>query len=152
MYRDFYATMAQVLPLLLLALMWDSGYLHRLRHQRRPPRRLDPRGVRFWTKPRVRAYSLFVTGALVGGTGATVLVLAGLVPDSVPLRAALGVAALFALGTLAVRISVDVIAATAPDLVGGASTTPDPAKGGPTSPPPADDGPGEPTRPVGDLG
>ena len=54
--RDYYVTVASVLPILLLALMFDSGYLERLRHAPRRLRRNDlVGGVRFWTKPRVRA-------------------------------------------------------------------------------------------------
>ena len=37
---NFYPTLAQVLPVLLLALIWDSAYLMRLRRQRRPLRRM----------------------------------------------------------------------------------------------------------------
>jgi hypothetical protein len=48
---NFYPTLAQVLPVLLLALIWDSAYLIRLRRQRRPLRRDDPAGVWFWTNP-----------------------------------------------------------------------------------------------------
>jgi hypothetical protein len=68
MYRDFYATIAQVLPVLLLALMWDSAYLLRLRRQHRPHRRTDPNGVWFWTKPRVRAYTLVVAAVVTSCT------------------------------------------------------------------------------------
>jgi hypothetical protein len=50
---NFYSTLAQVLPLLLLAFIWESGFLARLRQQRRPPKKVDSAGVWFWTKPRV---------------------------------------------------------------------------------------------------
>lgn len=57
LHENFYATLAQVLPLLLLAFIWDSGYRRKLGSE-------DPHGsrsqMRFWTKPRVRAYMLFV--------------------------------------------------------------------------------------------
>ena len=47
MFGNYYATVAQVLPVLLLAFLWDSGFLQRLRDQRRPTRRTDPHGVWF---------------------------------------------------------------------------------------------------------
>lgn len=115
MYRDYYATLAQVLPVLLLAMLWDSGFLHRLRAEPRRPRRDDPAGVRFWTKPRVRVYFLFVSTILVLGTGAAMLVLAGLLPDSVVLRGVLTGGVVVALATLLTRISADTLAATGDD-------------------------------------
>jgi hypothetical protein len=113
MTGNFYATLAQVLPLLLLALIWDSEYLIRLRGQRRPLRRSDPAGVWFWTKPRVRAYTLTVAAVVIASTAVVVLVLAGLVPDSRPLRIALSTGVILVLATLLTHISIDIIQATA---------------------------------------
>jgi hypothetical protein len=113
-YRDFYATIAQVMPVLLLALIWDSGFLHRLNTQSRRPRRIDPSGVRWWTKPRVRVYALTVASVVIVATGVAVAVLAGLVPDGWFVRAALTAAAVLVLGTLLTRIGVDIIQATTP--------------------------------------
>jgi hypothetical protein len=74
--RDYYATVAQVLPVLLLALMSDSGYLERLPPRPRRLRRNEPvGGVRFWTKPRVRAYALFLMSTVVVDTALCVLML-----------------------------------------------------------------------------
>lgn len=112
MGSEFYATLAHVLPILLLALMWDSEYLVRLRRQRRLPRRMDPAGVRFWTKPRVRIYILIVTGETVASTAVCILVLAGLIPNSLALRVVLSVGLVLLLMTLLTRIAVDVVAAT----------------------------------------
>jgi hypothetical protein len=109
---NFYATLAQVLPLLLLALIWDSDYLVRLRGQRRPRRRSDPAGVWFWTKPRVRVYTLGVAGIVIAAIAVVILVLAGLVPDSRALRIVLTAGVLLVLATLFTHISVDVIQAT----------------------------------------
>jgi hypothetical protein len=109
---NFYPTLAQVLPVLLLALIWDSAYLVRLRRQRRPSRRNDPAGVWFWTKPRVRAYILTVTSETIASIAITMLVLAGLIPNSLGLRVALSAGLILLLATLAVRITVDVIRAT----------------------------------------
>jgi hypothetical protein len=111
--RDFYSTMAQVLPVLLLALMWDSNYLQRLRRQPRAPRRDDPaRGVIFWTKPRVRVYSLVLTAVIVAAVAVTFLVLADLTDDSVALRLALIGVLVLGLATLVVRIGGDVVSST----------------------------------------
>jgi hypothetical protein len=109
---NFYPTLAQVLPVLLLALIWDSAYLTRLRLQPRPLRRDDPAGVWFWTKPRVRAYILIVTGETIASIVIIMLVLAGLVPDSLSLRIALSAGLILLLTTIAVRIALDVIGAT----------------------------------------
>ena|ERR1700754_2143999 len=43
MPRVFYATMAQVLPVLLLAPVWESRYLENLPNEERRSRRDDPR-------------------------------------------------------------------------------------------------------------
>jgi len=114
-YRDFYATMAQVLPVVVLALVWESKYLERLASKPRLRRRDDPvNGVRFWLKPRVRAYTLLVTGALITALAVSLLVLAGALDDAVWVRTALTGALVLSLVTLFVRISTDVVAATRP--------------------------------------
>jgi hypothetical protein len=110
--RDFYATMAQVLPVLLLALVWDSRYLERLRRQTRRSRRVDPKGVLFWTKPRVRVYSLFVTSVLIAGIAVSMLVLSGALSDRAWLRGVLVGGLVLALVTLQVRIASDIVSAT----------------------------------------
>jgi hypothetical protein len=111
--RDFYGTVAQVLPVLLLAWVFDSGYLDRLRGQRRSLRRDDPAaGVLFWTKPRVRAYAVFVAVVVLVDTGLCLLVLADGLADSIPLRALVGGGAVIALGSLLFRIGVRVVEAT----------------------------------------
>ncbi|MFI6504093.1 hypothetical protein [Nonomuraea typhae] len=113
MVRDFYATLAQVLPVLLLAFVWDSGYLARLRGQERRRRRDDPvRGVRFWTKGRVRAYALLVSTAILADLGLCVLVLAGLVEDGWIVRALALTGLGLALVTLLTRVVSDIVAAT----------------------------------------
>ncbi|WP_165944437.1 hypothetical protein [Micromonospora sp. KC213] len=112
MFPDFYATAAQVLPVLLLALIWESRFLDRLAEQNRRPRRTDPDGVLFWTRPRVRAYSLFIVVTIMAGTALALLVLAGAVPPGPASRAVLTVCVLLALATLLTRVVVDVVAAT----------------------------------------
>lgn len=129
MSLDFYATTAQVLPVLMLALIWESRFLDRLRGERRALRRDDPvAGVLFWTRPRVRAYSIFVATVVLTGTGVAVLVLAGALPDAPVLRGALAGCLLLALATLLTRIVVDVWDATGPLGPGPApAPTPRPA-------------------------
>ena len=113
MFRDFYATAAQVLPVIMLALLGESRFLDRLRENPRRLRREDPvRGVLFWSRSRVRAYSIFISTLVLSGTGLAVLVLAGVVPDGRALRVALSGCTLLALGTLLVRVVVDVLDAT----------------------------------------
>jgi len=88
MIGNFYGTAAQVLPVLLLALLWESHYLESLNRQPRRPRREDPEhGVLFWTKSRARAYAMAVTTLTLGCLTLCMLVLAGFVPDSPALRA-----------------------------------------------------------------
>ncbi|MEE6258985.1 hypothetical protein [Plantactinospora sonchi] len=127
MYRDFYTTLAQVLPVLLLALLWDSRYLDQLRRQARPSRRVDPAHGYFWTKPRVRAYSLTIASVIVTELAVVVFVLAGALSDSAALRAVLVAGLVLALATLLTRVAVDVFDATRPDPPAGA-----PATGAPT--------------------
>ena len=113
MAGNFYATLAQVLPLLLLAFIWDSGFLTHLRHQRRLPRKADPAGVWFWTKPRVRVYTLAVAAIVIVSMAISMFVLGGLIPDSHALRIGLTTGLVLVLLTLLTRIAVDVLAATA---------------------------------------
>lgn len=80
--RDFYATVAQVLPVLLLAVIFDSGYFDQLKDQKRLPRRLDPlHGVWFWTKGWIRAYTLTMVTVAVLDLMLCVLILADAMRD-----------------------------------------------------------------------
>lgn len=111
--RDYYETVAQVLPVLLLALVFDSGYLERLKAHPRRLRRDDPSGgVRFWTKPRVRIYALFLAAVVLVDTGSCVLMLAGGIPDSIALRVLVACGMGIALASLLFRIAVHIIEAT----------------------------------------
>lgn len=124
MHSDFYTTLAQVLPLLLLALIWDSAYLERLRGQSRRKRSEDPAGVRFWTKPRVRAYTLFVAAVVGAATATTIFELGGIISDSIGLRITLICALSVVLGTLMARIYFDVMAATVVEVSDTSDTAP----------------------------
>lgn len=108
--RDFYATLAQVLPVLLLTIVWDRDWLTRLPSRVR--RTATTPGVRFWTKPVVRWYSVALTVLLIGAISGAILVLAGTVGDSAWLRGLLVSITVLALSTLAVRISAGVLHAT----------------------------------------
>jgi hypothetical protein len=113
MPRDFYATIAQVLPVLLLALVFESRYLDRTRIRRAVSRTDDPvAGVRFWTKPRVRVYALVVTTVVLLDIVLSLVLLAGYLPDSAALRALMIVGVALAGVTLLYRIWMDVIEAT----------------------------------------
>ncbi|MEU8246570.1 hypothetical protein [Nonomuraea sp. NPDC048916] len=113
MPRDYYATVAQVLPVLLLAMLWESRFLEGLADRPRVPRRLDPvHGVRFWTRSRVRVYSLSVATIVMLDVGLCLLVLGGLVPDSVVVRVLVAAGLVLVLATLLTRIWIDVIRAT----------------------------------------
>src|SRR5260370_12532681 len=115
MPRDFYGTVAQVLPVLLLALLWESRFLENLRRQSRKPRRDDPEhGVRFWTHLRVRLYSLFVSTVILIDTATCVFVLGNVLPDSKILQGLVLGGLVLSLLTLLTRIWVDIIAATGP--------------------------------------
>jgi drug/metabolite transporter (DMT)-like permease len=116
---DTLATLAQVYPVLLLALAWDSGFLERLSRQRRLTRRHDPQGVLFWTKRRVRWYTIAVFNLLILDIGIAVLTLADVVPRT-PLTVPLLLAGLLlSLGTLMTRVTVDVLEATRTEPKGG---------------------------------
>ncbi|EIV96314.1 hypothetical protein [Frankia sp. QA3] len=114
MHAELYSTVAQVIPVFLLALMWDSAYLDRLRAERRPARRAGTGGF-FWTKPRVRVFILAVTAATMATLVVDVLVLAGVITDSAVVRGVVVAGLLLAMTTLLYRISVDVLRATVPD-------------------------------------
>ncbi|SCF28377.1 hypothetical protein GA0070561_4969 [Micromonospora saelicesensis] len=124
-FRDFYATLAQVLPVVLLAMLFDSRYLDVLARDHRPSRREKPKGGYFWTKPRVRVYVLTVASLLMCEFLCVFLVLGGLIDDRAWLRGVLiGGLTLF-LGTLLTRVWVAVVAATAPTQPGRNATLDD---------------------------
>ena len=126
MSDNFYLAVATVLPVLLLALIWNSQLLENIRRQDRKLRKADPvHGVLFWTKRRVRLYTLFVTMVIMIAIGLCILELGGTVPNRLPLRLFMIVAVALTLGTLTTRIWVDVIAATADGVPAAAGGTAD---------------------------
>jgi hypothetical protein len=111
--RDFYATAAQVIPVLMLALVWESRFLKHLSDHPRLHRRDDPvNGVLFWTKPRVRVWIIFTVLVAVAELMLTTLVLAGAFHDSVALRVTVLTGLGLVLASLLTRAFVDVVQAT----------------------------------------
>ena len=111
--RDFYGTVAQVLPVVVLALVWESRYFEILRARPRLTRQHDPEeGVRFWTLHRVRIYSLTVATAIILDIAVCLLVLAGLIGDSPALRVLISAGVALGLVSLLYRIWVHVLDAT----------------------------------------
>ncbi|WP_214110434.1 hypothetical protein [Acrocarpospora catenulata] len=116
MVRDLYATVAQVLPVVLLAFVWDSGYLARLHSQQRVLRRQGVAGdVMFWTKGRIRVYALTVSAVIIADLALCVLVLANVVPDVAFVRGVVIAGLSLALVTLLTRVTADILTATAAD-------------------------------------
>ena len=113
MSRDFFSTAAQVLPVLLLALVWESRYLERLPAEQRFTRLEDPvHGVRFWAKSRVWIWALTVVTVTICAIAICLLVLAGLVPGWAWLGFATVVGLGLALVSLMYRIWTDIVVAT----------------------------------------
>jgi hypothetical protein len=117
MHIDYYLAIASVMPILLLAFLWDSGYLRRLRSEKRTLRRLGAPApghvpVLFWTKGRVRAYALFVAGMVLCGIAVAVLALGGMVPDVAAVRDTEAGILILELVSLFNRIAVDLVVAT----------------------------------------
>jgi hypothetical protein len=108
---DFYTTLAQVIPLLLLALAWESEYAKQVKLQRRE-RGVD---VLFWDKRRIRYWTLFTMASAVVAEALIVTVLVGWVGEGWLAEAVVLVALTALLGSLATRIGADAIEATSAD-------------------------------------
>lgn len=124
-HADFYVAVASVMPILLLALLWDSGFLRRLRTEQRTLRRPGtrvPGDVLFWTKGRVRVYAMFITASVLCAIGAAALVLADILPDTTGTRITETIVLLLELLTLFTRIAVDLAAATRGDESGSSNS------------------------------
>ncbi|AEV84377.1 hypothetical protein ACWT_3354 [Actinoplanes sp. SE50] len=97
----------------MLAIVWESSFLDRLRRQQRLTRREDPHtGVRFWTKPRVRLWTITVVSTAVLELGLIALVLANVVPDALAARVVVLVGLAVVLATILTRAVVDIMGAT----------------------------------------
>ncbi|WP_239334610.1 hypothetical protein [Frankia sp. CiP3] len=110
-HGELYTTIAQTTPVLLLALMWDSAYLDRVRTEHRPARGDGPAGF-FWTKPRVRIFILSIAVLVMSTLLLDVLVLARAVADVALVRVTVVGGLVVVMGALLFRIWVDVLRAT----------------------------------------
>ncbi|MEU5260617.1 hypothetical protein [Amycolatopsis sp. NPDC021455] len=110
--RDFYTTLAQVLPFLILAICWDSKYLDRLRDQDREGKKPGTNRGYFWRKSRVRIFGILVCSTTIAEIAVVFLVLVGAIADSAALRVVLLLGLFLVLGTLLTRLCVDVGDAT----------------------------------------
>ena len=106
--RDFYATLAQVFPVLMLAVVWESAFLEKLRRQ-------DRSRMRFWTKRRVRVWTISIVAITVGEIALITMVLVDWVADAWLTRALVVAGLACVLGTILTRAIVDIIEATADD-------------------------------------
>lgn len=96
---DFYANAAQVLAIVILALVWDSGYFNRLR-----TRPFKKTGFWSWNRRKVRAYSVTVAAVVITDVALCLLVLGGLFTNSTALRVIVGAGVVLALATLLFRM------------------------------------------------
>jgi hypothetical protein len=111
--RDFYSTMAQVFPVLMLALIWESGFLERLKYETRRNKAGNlANGVRFWTKRRVRVWIIVVAVVSAAELLLTIAVLVDALSDTVLVRVLVLAGLAMVLGSLLTRAIVDVLAAT----------------------------------------
>jgi hypothetical protein len=97
---DFYNTSAQVIPVLVLALAWESNYPQQLAN--------EDRTTGFWKMKRVAAWSYFCTAAAVFAEAMCLLVVASIVdPGVIPkIVAFAGLTAL--IGSLLTRVFADI--------------------------------------------
>jgi hypothetical protein len=103
--RDFYATLAQVFPVLMLAVVWESAFLEKLRVQ-------DRSRMRFWSRRRVRVWTITIVAITVGEIALIAVVLVDWVPDAWPIRAVVLAGLACVLGTILTRAIVDILEAT----------------------------------------
>ena len=97
---DFYATAAQVFPVLFLAIAWDSGYFKRLRS------RTDD-NAKFWKLGRIRMFGFVLCSWNIASLCIALFVLAGLIHDSIGLRLFVLVGLVVSAATLLYRIYED---------------------------------------------
>ncbi|TQC47404.1 hypothetical protein EEB14_20855 [Rhodococcus sp. WS4] len=74
---DFYSTAAQIIVVLLLALVWESKYFEEF--ETLTP--VEHAARHFWTKCRVRVYSLSIITFVITALGVAITVLAGFLDD-----------------------------------------------------------------------
>jgi hypothetical protein len=94
---DFYANAAQVLAIVVLALIWDSKYFNKVRTGA-----FNNRLV--WKPLPIRLYSTIVAVAAIGGIAVCLAFLSGWLTNSTPLRVGVRCAVACALVTLGFRM------------------------------------------------
>ena len=106
-----YESVAQVVPVLLLALAFESRALERIRQRTRT----EEQETRFWKSWRVRTLGIFMCLAAAVAEVLALLVLNDTVEDSGWVQVAVIGATLALLAILLGRIIIDVVAATPSD-------------------------------------
>jgi hypothetical protein len=104
--------MAQVFPVLILAIVWESSYLEKLRKGKRVLRRHNPDGVVFWTKRRVRVWTISIIVISVTEISLIALVLSEFVRDSIATRLIVLTGLACILGSILTRAIADIVSAT----------------------------------------
>lgn len=102
---DFYANAAQVLAIVILALVWDSKYFDRLR-----TRTFTKKGFWRWSRGKVRAYSVAVAVVVIADVALCLMVLAGLFTNSTTLQVIVGAGVVLVLSTLLFRMVTHIMA------------------------------------------
>jgi hypothetical protein len=102
---DYYATSAQVFPVRLLAIAWESRYLEKLK-----TRNTD--GQKIWKKPVIRVYGITLCCWNVISLALCVGVLAGWPHDAVWLRVIVMIGLVTSAATLLTRIGIEIWDAT----------------------------------------
>ena len=95
---DFYANAAQVLALVVLALVWESKYFDNLREK------TFKSGWWRWKLWKVQLYSAIVAVAVIVDVGLCLAVLGGWLTNSTVLRVIVGAGLILALGSLLFRM------------------------------------------------
>jgi hypothetical protein len=106
-HTDYFASAAQVIPVLLLALVWESNYLQMVKSEALEHRR-------FWTQARIRLWSRVILPYSIATEGLAFAVLAGWVDDSGIQRGVVAAGLAGLLVTLLVRMISDVDQHTRP--------------------------------------
>jgi hypothetical protein len=94
---EFYATAAEMFPVLFLAIAWDSGYFKSLKG------RTDDKAW-FWKRRQIRWFGIVLCTWNILSIVVALLVLAGLAPDWIVLRLLVMVGLVVSAGTLLYRI------------------------------------------------
>ena len=103
--NNYYESLAEVLPLLLLAFMWESHYLDRLPG-------ISDENRKLWKKPVVRVYVIFVSIFVLASIAVCVLVLSGYCPENSFTRIFVLCGTVILLVTMSFRLYYDITDAT----------------------------------------